>query len=79
MSATLALLFSLNPFVFLFGANGLSDAPYVYFLMYTVIEFSFWIRERKTSSLIFTGFALALAFWTGMRPFRSDCPWHSAS
>ncbi len=64
MSATLALLFSLNPFVFLFGANGLSDAPYVYFLMYTVIEFSFWIRERKTSSLIFTGFALALAFWT---------------
>ncbi len=64
MSSMLALLYCLNPFVFLFGANGLSDAPYIYFLMYTIIEFTFWIKERKTSSLIFSGFALSLAFWT---------------
>ncbi|MBJ6361357.1 ArnT family glycosyltransferase [Paenibacillus sp. GCM10012307] len=64
MSAGLALLFSLNPFILLFGANGLSDAPYIYFLMFTIIEFTIWIRERKTSSLILAGFALSLAFWT---------------
>ena len=64
ISLTIALLYSLNPFVFLFGANGLSDAPYIYFIMYTVIEFCFWLKSRSASSLILSAFALAMAFWT---------------
>ncbi|MBW7454899.1 glycosyltransferase family 39 protein [Paenibacillus sepulcri] len=64
MSMMFALLYSLNPFIFLFGANGLSDAPYVYFLMMTVIQFSLWLKNRQTSALIVAGFALSLAFWT---------------
>nr|WP_229750661.1 glycosyltransferase family 39 protein [Paenibacillus nasutitermitis] len=63
-STIFALLYSLNPFIFLFGANGLSDAPYVYFLMLTVIQFSLWLKNRQTSALIVAGFALAMAFWT---------------
>nr|WP_246628010.1 glycosyltransferase family 39 protein [Paenibacillus oenotherae] len=64
MSIPFALLYSLNPFIFLFGANGLSDSLYVYFLMMTVIQFSLWLKDRGTHSLIVASFALALAFWT---------------
>ncbi|KZE81913.1 hypothetical protein AV654_09570 [Paenibacillus elgii] len=64
MSLGLSLLYCLNPFVFLFGANGLSDAPYIYFLMYTVIRFGDWLKTRQISHLVLAGFALALAFWT---------------
>lgn len=64
ISLPFALLYSLNPFIFLFGANGLSDSLYVYFLMLTVVQFTLWLKERGTNSLIVASFALALAFWT---------------
>ncbi|TBL70580.1 hypothetical protein EYB31_33165 [Paenibacillus thalictri] len=61
---TFSLLFSLNPFIFLFGFNGLSDVPFIFFLMYTVVHFTHWMDTRHPSNLIFSGFGLALAFWT---------------
>ncbi|KZE70263.1 hypothetical protein AV545_20710 [Paenibacillus jamilae] len=64
MSLLLALLYALNPFVLLFGANGLSDSLYIYFIMMTVIEFALWLKDRMTASLIVSGLALAMAFWT---------------
>ncbi|WP_028551442.1 ArnT family glycosyltransferase [Paenibacillus sp. UNC451MF] len=59
-----SLLFSCNPFMFLFGANGMSDAPFIFFIMYSVVHLSHWIRSRNVRSLIKVSFALALAFWT---------------
>ncbi|WDM21616.1 glycosyltransferase family 39 protein [Paenibacillus polymyxa] len=64
MSIILALLYALNPFILLFGANGLSDSLYIYFIMMTVIEFALWLKDRMTASLIVSGLALAMAFWT---------------
>ncbi|MCD9024485.1 glycosyltransferase family 39 protein [Cohnella silvisoli] len=64
MSVTVTLLYGLNPFIFLFGANGLSDVPYMYFLMMSITEFCFWMKDRKISSLLVSGFTLSLAFWT---------------
>ncbi|ASR45643.1 hypothetical protein B4V02_02410 [Paenibacillus kribbensis] len=64
MSLLLALLYVLNPFILLFGANGLSDSLYIYFIMMTVIEFALWLKDRTTASLIVSGLALAMAFWT---------------
>lgn len=64
ISIPFALLYSLNPLIFLFGANGLSDSLYVYFLMMTVVQFSLWLKDRGTNSLIMASFALAFAFWT---------------
>ncbi|MGQ3480929.1 glycosyltransferase family 39 protein [Paenibacillus sp. TY11] len=64
MSLMLALLYALNPFILLFGANGLSDSLYIYFIMMTVIEFALWLKDRMTASLIVSGLALAMAFWT---------------
>lgn len=59
-----SLAFSCNPFIFLFGANGLSDAPFIFFIMYAVIHLSHWIVKRGVGSLIKVSFALAFAFWT---------------
>ncbi|CAG7626804.1 hypothetical protein PAESOLCIP111_02852 [Paenibacillus solanacearum] len=59
-----SLAFSCNPFMFLFGANGLSDAPFIFFTMYAVVHLSLWVRSRRVGSLIKLSFALAMAFWT---------------
>ncbi|WP_025684147.1 ArnT family glycosyltransferase [Paenibacillus maysiensis] len=63
ISLLIALLFSLNPFMFLFGFNGLSDSPYIFFILLTVSRFCMWLKDRKAAHLIVSGFALALAFW----------------
>ncbi|NHN32942.1 ArnT family glycosyltransferase [Paenibacillus agricola] len=59
-----SLSFSCNPFIFLFGANGLSDAPFIYFIMSAVIHLCHWMQGRRVGSLIRVSFMLALAFWT---------------
>ncbi|SFL64321.1 Dolichyl-phosphate-mannose-protein mannosyltransferase [Paenibacillus sp. 1_12] len=63
-AVVLSLSFSCNPFIFLFGANGLSDAPFIYFIMSAVIHLCHWIQGRRVGSLIRISFMLALAFWT---------------
>ncbi|MFD1677498.1 ArnT family glycosyltransferase [Alicyclobacillus fodiniaquatilis] len=57
------LLFSLNPMVFLFGFNGMSDAPFVFFTILCMISFLNWLDEDQLGDLIVAGFALAFAFW----------------
>jgi hypothetical protein len=59
-----SISFSCNPFIFLFGANGLSDAPFIFFIMYGVVHLCHWMLSRGVGSLIKLGFAIALAFWT---------------
>lgn len=63
-SLLLALLYSLNPFVFLFGSNGLSDAPFHFFTMWTVIAFARWLHDEKPFGMVAASFTLSLAFWT---------------
>ncbi|MNH89878.1 hypothetical protein D3C73_424110 [compost metagenome] len=60
----ISLLFAFNPFMFLFGANGLSDAPFLFFIMWAVLQFSLWVKDIGVGSLVQVAFALALAFWT---------------
>ena len=64
VSIGISLLFSFNPFIFLFGMNGLSDAPFIFFTMYAVVQLTYWIKEESIASLVKIGFSLALAFWT---------------
>lgn len=63
MAVMFALLYSVNPMIVLFGANGLSDVPYIYFLMLTVVQFCYWLKDKHISNAIWAGFALSLAFW----------------
>ncbi|MDQ7095549.1 glycosyltransferase family 39 protein [Desulfosporosinus sp. PR] len=57
------LLFSLNPMIFLFGFNGLSDAPFIFFIIMSIIGFLNWLDGKQLGDLVAAGFALALAFW----------------
>lgn len=57
------LLFSLNPMFFLFGFNGLSDAPFIFFIVLSIDSFLNWLDENRLGDLIVASFALALAFW----------------
>ncbi|TGE37843.1 hypothetical protein E4K67_14160 [Desulfosporosinus fructosivorans] len=57
------LLFSLNPMIFLFGFNGLSDAPFIFFLILCITSFLNWLDENKLGDLVVSSFALAMAFW----------------
>ncbi|MCO7174816.1 ArnT family glycosyltransferase [Sporolactobacillus kofuensis] len=64
-SFAIVLLFSFNPFLFLYGANGMSEMLFIYFIMFCVIAFVDWMDEKRSvASMIMIGFALALAFLT---------------
>jgi hypothetical protein len=60
----ISLLFLLNPIFFYFGFTGLSDAPFNFFLIYTVVEFLLWRVAQEPGRLIKSSFGLAMAFWT---------------
>lgn len=57
------LLFSLSPMIFLFGFNGMSDAPFMFFVILSTIHFLNWLDDNKTRELAIAAFALAMAFW----------------
>lgn len=58
----LLVLYAFNPFVFFYSANGLSEAPFVLFLLAATYEFLRWTRGQGLMPLIlFAGYA-ALAF-----------------
>ncbi|UQZ83880.1 hypothetical protein SK3146_03087 [Paenibacillus konkukensis] len=63
LKIVLVLLYCFNPFILLFGADGMSDIPFIYFIMYATVHFTIWLREYGPGSLIKCAFALALAFW----------------
>lgn len=57
-------LYAFNPFIFLYGANGMSEAVFIFFIVLTVTELVQWIGDEKWMHLIWIGMALALAFLT---------------
>ena len=63
LSLILAALYSLNPFIFLYGANGMSEAMFSFFIMWIVILFLKWTKDDHSIYPIAIGFALAAAFW----------------
>lgn len=57
------LLFALNPMIFLAGFNGLSDAPFIYFTILSILSFLNWIDTQELGDLAVASFAIATAFW----------------
>lgn len=65
LSIAFALLYAFNPYIFYYGANGLTEAIFIYFINVTVIELLIWTQNvDRAQPLVFAAFALALAFWT---------------
>jgi hypothetical protein len=63
-AVVLVALFAINPMIVLYGANGMSEAPFVFFLLLAVRYLLVWWRTDRTYALTGVGFALALAYLT---------------
>ncbi len=56
--------FALHPMVLYSGANGMTEAPSLLFLMLAVRQLARWLRWGSVSAQVYTGVALSLAFLT---------------
>jgi hypothetical protein len=65
-SLRLALVatFALHPMILYSGANGMTEAPSLFFLLVAVRQLARWCRRAEVSAQVFTGVALSLAFLT---------------
>ncbi|WP_308170490.1 ABC transporter [[Mycobacterium] fortunisiensis] len=56
-------IFALNPMIVFYGSNGMSEAPFIFFLMWTVRRLIMWMVDDDVHHLISAGFiALSLAY-----------------
>jgi hypothetical protein len=56
------LLFGLHPMIVYAGANGLSEAPFIFLLLVATRQLLCWLRTSSTKALVFAGLALSLAY-----------------
>lgn len=64
LSVAIGLLYAFNPYIFYYGANGLTEAIFIYFINLCVLQLLLWIRGDETKPLVIAAFALAFGFWT---------------
>jgi hypothetical protein len=57
-------LFAAHPMVILYAANGMSEAPFLLFLIIAIRQLARWLRSPNIVPLVFAGLALALAYFT---------------
>jgi hypothetical protein len=60
----LTAAFALHPMIVLYGANGMSEAPFLFFLLLTTRQLMRWLRDDGVGSLAGAGVALAFAYLT---------------
>jgi hypothetical protein len=56
--------FALHPMTVLYGANGMSEAPFLFFLLMATRHLMVWMRRDRLGSLVGAGVALAFAYLT---------------
>lgn len=56
--------FALHPMIVLYGANGMSEAPFLFFLLMATRHLMLWMRHDRVGSLVGAGVALAFAYLT---------------
>ncbi|MCO7126396.1 hypothetical protein NIE88_11500 [Sporolactobacillus shoreicorticis] len=65
VSIFFVFIFIFNPFMFLYGSNGMSETLFIFFIIVCVTYLTDLMdTENNTISLILIGFSLALAFFT---------------
>jgi hypothetical protein len=60
----LTALFALHPMILLFGGNGMSEAPFMFFVLVAVRHLAGWARGGAVTALIGAGLGLAGAYLT---------------
>jgi hypothetical protein len=63
-ATVLVVLFALDPMIVLYGANGMSEALFTFFLLLVARYLLLWWRVETTYTLAAAGLALALAYLT---------------
>jgi 4-amino-4-deoxy-L-arabinose transferase-like glycosyltransferase len=64
-SITVAALFALNPMIVFYGANGMSEAPFIFFMSWAVRRLILWMVDDDVHHLITAGgIAMGLAYLT---------------
>jgi hypothetical protein len=56
--------FALHPMILYYGGNGMSEAPFLFFLVVLVRYLGRWVQDPRTSSLVVAGLGLAGAYLT---------------
>lgn len=63
-TAALTAVFAINPMIVLYAANGMSEAIFLFFLVWTVRRLVRWISTDDVHDLLLAGIALAFAYLT---------------
>jgi len=56
--------FALHPLVLYAGSNGMSEAPYLLFLLLSCRYLAKWMRTEATADLVYCGLSLAVGYFT---------------
>ena len=64
ITAIILILYTFNPFIFVYGFNGMSEAIFIFIIVWTVTELLRWVDDGKPEHLMWIGVALPLAFLT---------------
>jgi hypothetical protein len=57
------ILYVINPFIFFYGLNGMSEMIFFFIIIYTVLNITLWMKEGLPDYILKIGFALAFAFF----------------
>lgn len=63
-STVLTAVFALNPMIVFYGANGMSEAVFLFFMCWAVRRLIRWVHTDDVHDVIVAGIALALAYLT---------------
>ena len=64
-AVTVAVLFAVNPMIVFYGSNGMSEAPFLFFLLWAVRRLIAWVGDDDVHHLVTAGFiAMGLAYLT---------------
>ncbi|MGC0365740.1 hypothetical protein ABH922_003724 [Rhodococcus sp. 27YEA15] len=63
-TVVLTALFALNPMIVMYAASGMSEAPFLFFVLWAVRRLMRWMHSDDVHDLIAAGLALGLAYLT---------------
>lgn len=60
----IVFLYAVNPFIFFYGSNGMSETSSYFFIVYSICSFTLWMKFSSTIYMTHMGFAIAALFLT---------------
>lgn len=64
VAGTFTIFYAINPMIVLYAANGMSEAPYLFFLAWATRRLIRWVSSDDVHELVVAGIALGLSYLT---------------